>query len=179
MSRVGKEPIPVPSGVDISITGQNVKVKGGKGELELDLPGGITARQDGDEILVERPDEERENRAFHGLARSLVNNMIIGVSEGFKKELEIVGVGYRAAAKGKDGLTMSLGFSHPVEVQAPAGVEFDVPTPTQIIISGIDKQAVGQTAADIRALRKPEPYKGKGIKYVGEHIIRKAGKAAK
>ncbi len=179
MSRVGKEPIPVPSGVDISITGQNVKVKGGKGELELDLPGGITARQDGDEILVERPDEERENRAFHGLARSLVNNMIIGVSEGFKKELEIVGVGYRAAAKGKDGLTMSLGFSHPVEVQAPAGVEFDVPTPTQIIITGIDKQAVGQTAADIRALRKPEPYKGKGIKYVGEHIIRKAGKAAK
>lgn len=179
MSRVGKEPITVPSGVDVTISGQNVKVKGTKGELDLDLPGGITARQDGEDILVERPDEERENRAFHGLARTLINNMIIGVSEGFSKELEIVGVGYRAAPKGKDALTLSLGFSHPVEVKAPAGVEFDVPQPTQIIISGIDKQAVGQTAADIRSLRKPEPYKGKGIKYVGEHIIRKAGKAAK
>ncbi len=179
MSRIGKEPITVPSGVDVNVAGQHVKVKGSKGELELDLPGGITARQDGEEILVERPDETRENRAFHGLSRTLINNMIIGVSEGFKKELEIVGVGYRAAAKGKDGLTLSLGFSHPVEVKAPAGVEFEVPEPTRIFISGIDKQAVGQTAADIRSLRKPEPYKGKGIKYAGEHIIRKAGKAAK
>ncbi len=179
MSRVGKEPIVVPSGVDVAVSGQNVKVKGSKGELELDLPGGITVAQDGEVLQVERPDETRENRAFHGLARTLINNMIIGVSEGFKKELEIVGVGYRAAAKGNDALTLSLGFSHPVEVKAPAGVVFDVPQPTQIIISGIDKQAVGQTAADIRSLRKPEPYKGKGIKYVGEHIIRKAGKAAK
>lgn len=163
----------------MTISGQHVAVKGSKGQLDLDLPGGITIRQDGEKLQVERPDDERENRAFHGLSRTLVKNMIIGVTEGFKKELEIVGVGYRAAAKGKNALELSLGFSHPVAVTAPDGVEFEVPVPTQIIISGIDKQAVGQTAADIRSLRKPEPYKGKGIKYVGEHIIRKAGKAAK
>ncbi len=179
MSRIGKEPITVPSGVDVSISGQHVKIKGSKGELEMDLPGGITVSQDGDTLQVERPDEERENRAFHGLSRTLLANMIQGVTEGYQKELQIVGVGYRAKAKGKDGLELSLGFSHTVDVKAPEGVEFDVPEPTQIIVKGIDKQAVGQTAADIRSLRKPEPYKGKGIKYVDEHIIRKAGKAAK
>ncbi|MEE9417497.1 MAG: 50S ribosomal protein L6 [Acidimicrobiales bacterium] len=179
MSRIGKEPVTIPSGVDVTISGQHVVVKGSKGQLELDLPGGITIRQDGEKLVVERPDDERENRAFHGLSRTLVHNMVIGVTEGFKKELEIVGVGYRAAAKGKSALELSLGFSHTVSVSAPDGVEFEVPVPTQIIITGIDKQAVGQIAADIRSLRKPEPYKGKGIKYVGEHIIRKAGKAAK
>jgi len=179
MSRIGKTPIPIPSGVEIKISGQDVEVKGSKGTLSRTLPGEITARQEGDELLVERPDDERESKALHGLARSLVNNMVIGVTEGFRKELEIIGVGYRANAKGKNKLEMSLGFSHTIDVVAPEGVEFDVPQPTQISVIGIDKQAVGQVAADIRALRKPEPYKGKGVRYVGERVIRKAGKAAK
>ncbi len=179
MSRIGKAPIPVPSGVEVTIDGRRVAVKGPKGELDLEVPGEITVRRDGEEILVERPDDERQNRALHGLARSLVNNMVVGVSEGFSKELQIVGVGYRAAAKGSDGLELQLGFSHPVNVTAPAGITFDVPEPTRIIVSGTDKQVVGQVAADIRSYRKPEPYKGKGVRYLGEHVARKAGKAAK
>ena len=179
MSRVGSQPIPVPSGVDISINAAVVTVKGPKGELNINLPEGITARQEGEELVVERPDDERESKALHGLARSLVNNMITGVNEGFRKDLEIVGVGYRAAAKGNNALELQLGFSHSVNYQAPDGIEFEVPDQQKISISGIDKQVVGQVAAEIRSFRKPEPYKGKGIRYVGEHIIRKAGKAAK
>jgi len=178
MSRIGKAPIPVPSGVEVSINGRQVAVKGPKGALDLEVPGEITVRQDGEEILVERPDDERQNRALHGLTRSLVNNMVVGVSEGFSKELQIIGVGYRAAPKGSD-LELQLGFSHPVIVKAPDGIEFDVPEPTRIIVSGTNKQVVGQVAADIRSHRKPEPYKGKGVRYLGEHVPRKAGKAAK
>tara|TARA_B100001123_G_scaffold370959_2_gene433786 strand:- start:152 stop:691 length:540 start_codon:yes stop_codon:yes gene_type:complete len=179
MSRIGKAPITVPSGVEVQIQGRQVAVKGPKGELDIEVPVDITVRQDGDEILVERSDDERRNRALHGLTRSLVNNMVLGVSEGFSKELQIVGVGYRAAAKGSNALELQLGFSHPVNVEAPAGISFDVPEPTRIIVSGIDKQVVGQVAADIRSYRKPEPYKGKGVRYLGEHVARKAGKAAK
>ena len=179
MSRIGKAPIPVPSGVEVSISGRQVAVKGPKGALELEVPGEITVRQDGEEVLVERPDDERVNRAMHGLTRSLVNNMMVGVSEGFRKELQIVGVGYRCIAKGTDALELQLGFSHPVLVEAPDGISFEVPEPTRIIVSGPDKQVVGQVAADIRSHRKPEPYKGKGVRYLGEHVARKAGKAAK
>tara|TARA_Y100001970_G_scaffold291863_1_gene430729 strand:+ start:1767 stop:2306 length:540 start_codon:yes stop_codon:yes gene_type:complete len=179
MSRIGKEPISVPSDVQVSIEGRNVGVSGPKGSLDLDVPGEIEVRQEDDMILVERPNDDRKNKALHGLTRSLVNNMVIGVSEGFKKELEIVGVGYRAAEKGSNGLELQLGFSHPVEVKAPEGITFEVPEPTWIIVSGINKEVVGQVAADIRSYRKPEPYKGKGIRYAGEHVARKAGKAAK
>ena len=178
MSRIGKEPISVPSDVQVSIEGRSVGVTGPKGSLDLDLPGEINVRQEDGTVLVERPKDDRKNKALHGLTRSLINNMVIGVSEGFKKELEIVGVGYRAAKSG-DGLELQLGFSHPVKVKAPDGITFDVPEPTQIIVSGINKEVVGQVAADIRSYRKPEPYKGKGIRYVGEHVARKAGKAAK
>jgi large subunit ribosomal protein L6 len=179
MSRIGKAPITLPTGVEVTIVSRHVAVKGPKGSLDLDVPGEITVRQEGDEILVERPDDDRRNRALHGLTRSLVNNMVVGVSQGFKKELQIVGVGYRALAKGDNALELQLGFSHSINVKAPDGVSFEVPEPTHIVISGIDKQAVGQTAAEIRSLRKPEPYKGKGVRYVGEHVARKAGKAAK
>ena len=178
MSRIGKEPISVPSDVQVSIEGRSVGVTGPKGSLDLDLPGEINVRKEDDTVLVERPNDDRKNKALHGLTRSLINNMVIGVSEGFKKELEIVGVGYRAAKSG-DGLELQLGFSHPVKVKAPDGITFDVPEPTQIIVSGINKEIVGQVAADIRSYRKPEPYKGKGIRYAGEHVARKAGKAAK
>ena len=179
MSRIGKSPIPVPSGVDVTIAGSHITVKGPKGSLERDLPGAITVRQDGDTLLVERPDDERENRALHGLVRSLVNNMVVGVHEEFTKELEIIGVGYRAAASGTTKLDLALGFSHPVSVTAPDGISFEVPTPNRIIVRGIDKEAVGQAAANIRKIRKPEPYKGKGIRYEGEYVRKKAGKAAK
>ena len=179
MSRIGKAPITVPSGVEVQIQGRQVAVKGPKGELDIEVPVDITVRQDGEEILVERSDDERRNRALHGLTRSLVNNMVLGVSEGVSKDLQLVGVGYRAAAKGSNALELQLGFSHPVNVEAPAGITFDVPEPTRIIVSGIDKQVVGQVAADIRSYRKPEPYKGKGVRYLGEHVARKAGKAAK
>lgn len=179
MSRVGKTPVAVPSGVDVNVAGRQVTVKGPKGELSHEMPEQITVRQDGEQLLVERADDERQSKALHGLTRSLINNMVIGVNEGYRKELEIVGVGYRAQAKGKNKLELQLGFSHPVEFEAPDGVEFEVPQQTQILISGIDKQVVGQVAADIRALKKPEPYKGKGIKYSDERIIRKAGKTAK
>jgi large subunit ribosomal protein L6 len=154
-------------------------VKGSKGTLERDIPGEITIRQEGTELIVERPNDERQNRALHGLVRSLVNNMVIGVSTGFTKELEIIGVGYRATAKGDNALDLALGFSHPVSVVAPAGITFEVPAPTQILVKGTDKETVGQVAADIRAIRKPEPYKGKGVRYKGEYVARKAGKAGK
>ena len=179
MSRIGKAPITVPGGVDISITGQTIVVKGPKGELSRELSDLVSISADGDTLQVERIDDSREARAMHGLMRSLVANMVIGVTEGFRKELDIVGVGYRAAAKGSNGLELALGFSHPVNVTAPEGIEFVVPQPTRIEVHGIDKQLVGQVAADIRAWRKPEPYKGKGVRYVDEHVRRKAGKAGK
>jgi len=179
MSRVGRAPIPVPSGVEVTINGSNVSVKGPKGTLTRTIPDPITLRQEGEELLVERPNDEREARSRHGLVRALVNNMVVGVSAGFTRELEIVGVGYRATAAGPNKLDLALGFSHPVDFTAPDGVTFEVPSPTRVIISGIDKELVGQTAANIRKIRKPEPYKGKGIRYAGERIIRKAGKAAK
>jgi large subunit ribosomal protein L6 len=179
MSRVGKAPIVVPNGVTVTIDGRTVAVKGPKGSLEREIPGEITVRQDEGNLLVERPDDERQNRAFHGLTRALVNNMVVGVTEGYRKQLDIVGVGYRAAAKTPTTLELALGFSHPVVVNAPAGVTFEVPSPTRIEIVGIDKQMVGQVAANIRSIRKPEPYKGKGVRYAGEHVARKAGKAAK
>ena len=179
MSRIGKAPIPVPSGVDVTISDGHITVKGPKGALERDIPGTITVRQDGETLVVERPDDERENRAMHGLVRSLVNNMVVGVTQGFTRELEIVGVGYRAIARGPAAIELALGFSHPVNVEAPEGITFEVPAPNRIVVSGIDKESVGQVAADIRAWRKPEPYKGKGVRYAGEHVRRKAGKAGK
>jgi large subunit ribosomal protein L6 len=179
MSRIGKAPIPVPSGVDITLDGRVVRVKGPQGSLEREIPGEITVRQEDSTLLVERPNDERQNRALHGLTRSLVNNMVVGVTTGFSKELEIVGVGYRAAAPSPTRLDLALGFSHPVAVDAPAGISFECPLPTRIIVKGIDKELVGQVAANIRKIRKPEPYKGKGVRYAGEVVQRKAGKAAK
>ena len=179
MSRIGKKPITVPSGVDVTIDGKRVVVKGPRGELKLDIAGAITIDRDGEDLLVSRPDDARTNRALHGLTRTLVQNMVIGVSDGFVKELEIVGVGYRAAAPAPTRLELQLGFSHPVVVEAPAGITFEVPTPIRISVRGFDKQQVGQVAADIRKLRKPEPYKGKGVRYAGERVLRKAGKSAK
>jgi large subunit ribosomal protein L6 len=165
--------------VTVSIADRNITVKGPKGTLERAIPGVITVRQDDGQIVVERPDDERQNRAQHGLTRSLVNNMVVGVTQGFTKELEIVGVGYRATAQGNSAIELALGFSHPVRVQAPEGIEFEVPTPTRIAVRGIDKEAVGQVAANIRKIRKPEPYKGKGVRYLGERVQRKAGKTGK
>ena len=179
MSRIGKAPIPVPSGVTVTIADRHITVAGPKGSLDRDIPGVITIRQDDSELLVERPNDERQNRAQHGLTRSLVNNMVVGVTEGFVKELEIVGVGYRATAQGPNAIELALGFSHPVRVEAPAGIEFEVPQPTRISVKGIDKEAVGQVAANIRKIRKPEPYKGKGVRYAGERVQRKAGKTGK
>jgi large subunit ribosomal protein L6 len=179
MSRIGKKPIPVPSGVDVTINGSHVAVKGPKGELALDAPTDITIARDGDDIVVDRPDDERAHRALHGLTRSLVNNMVVGVSEGFSRDLEIVGVGYRALAQGPNKLELQVGFSHSVPVEAPEGITFEVPAPNRITVRGIDKQLVGQVAADIRKIRKPEPYKGKGIRYSDERVLRKAGKSAK
>ena len=179
MSRIGRSPINLPSGVEVSIAGSHVTVKGPKGTLERDLPPAITVREEGGQLLVERPDDERENRALHGLVRSLVNNMVVGVSEGFRKDLEIIGVGYRATAKGNRTLELALGYSHSITVDAPDGIIFEVPAPTQVGVVGIDKEAVGQVAANIRALRKPEPYKGKGVRYRDEYVARKAGKAGK
>ena len=179
MSRVGRSPIAVPSGVTVTVSGATVNVKGPQGTLERQLPEGITVAQEGDTLVVTRPDDERRHRALHGLSRSLVANMVSGVTEGFAKELEIVGVGYRAAARGPGSLELALGYSHPVQVDAPEGITFEVPVPTRIIVKGIDKEKVGQVAADIRKLRKPEPYKGKGVRYANERVLRKAGKAAK
>src|SRR3984957_18391287 len=179
MSRVGRAPIAVPGGVTVTVAGPLVTVAGPQGTLERPLPGAITVRQEEANLIVERPDDQRQNRALHGLTRSLVANMVTGVTAGFTKELEIVGVGYRAIAKGPESLELALGFSHPVIVNAPKGVSFEVPVPTRIIVKGIDKEKVGQVAADIRKIRKPEPYKGKGVRYAGERVLRKAGKAAK
>jgi large subunit ribosomal protein L6 len=179
MSRIGKSPIPVPSGVDITVTGNRITVKGPKGTLERALPGDVTIRREGDALVVDRPNDERQSRALHGLSRSLLNNMVVGVTNGFSKELEIIGVGYRATAAGPGTLDLALGFSHPVQVKAPEGVTFEVPAPNRISVKGIDKELVGQVAADIRAIRKPEPYKGKGVRYQGEYVARKAGKTGK
>jgi large subunit ribosomal protein L6 len=179
MSRIGKAPITVPAGVDVTVDGRRISVKGPKGTLERQIPGTITISQEGDTVTVERPNDENKVKAMHGLTRSLVNNMVIGVTDGFKKNLEIVGVGYRAEAQSPTALRLNLGFSHPVDVKAPDGITFEVPVQTQIIVSGIDKEVVGQVAADIRSIRKPEPYKGKGVRYAGERVLRKAGKAGK
>ena len=179
MSRIGKAPISVPGGVDIQISGQAVTVKGPKGQLSRELSDLVSISKDGDTLQVERIDDSREARAMHGLMRSLVANMVTGVTDGYRKELEIVGVGYRATAKGPGTLELALGFSHPVVVQAPDGVTFDVANATSLAVVGVDKEAVGQVAANIRALRKPEPYKGKGVKYKDERILRKAGKTGK
>ena len=179
MSRIGQQPITIPSGVDVTIDGARVTVKGPKGELEHTLVGGVSISRNDDVLNVERVDDTRSNRSLHGLQRSLIANMVTGVSDGFVKELEIVGVGYRAQAQGPEKIEIAVGYSHPVHVQAPAGVTFEVPQPTRIVVRGFDKQLVGQVAADIRKLRKPEPYKGKGIRYAGERVQRKAGKSAK
>src|SRR5579862_4051245 len=179
MSRIGRSPIPVPSGVTVDLAGDSVTVTGPQGSLARRVPTGISIDRDGDVLVVARVDDERRHRALHGLTRSLVANMVTGVTQGFAKELEIVGVGYRANAKGPDELELALGFSHPVHVRAPEGITFEVPAPTRIIVRGIDKERVGQVAADIRKIRKPEPYKGKGVRYLGEVVKRKAGKAGK
>jgi len=179
MSRIGQAPIAIPSGVDVTIEGRTVTVKGPKGELTRVVPATISVQKVDNELLVARPNDERDNRALHGLTRSLVNNMVVGVTDGFKKHLEIVGVGYRAEAQGPGGIRLALGFSHPVNVKAPDGITFEVPVATQIVVNGIDKEVVGQVAADIRSIRKPEPYKGKGVRYQGERVLRKAGKAGK
>jgi large subunit ribosomal protein L6 len=178
MSRIGKLPVQIPSGVEVTVAGRQVTVKGPQGTLSQAIPGAISVRQADGQLLVERPDDGRENRALHGLTRSLMANMVEGVTKGFRKELEIHGVGYRVQVQGKD-LVFSLGYSHPVPVQAPDGIAFEVPTPTRVIVKGIDKQRVGQVAAEIRGLRKPDPYKGKGVRYQGEAIRRKAGKTGK
>ena len=179
MSRIGKAPIAVPAGVDVTLDGRTISVKGPKGTLEREIPGTITITQDGDTLVCERPNEENKTKAMHGLTRSLVNNMVVGVTDGFKKELEIVGVGYRAEAQGPNALRLNLGFSHSIDVEAPEGISFEVPAQTQVIVTGIDKEVVGQVAANIRSLRKPEPSKGKGVRYAGERVQRKAGKAGK
>ena len=179
MSRIGKSPITVPAGVTVEATAGHVKVTGPQGSLERSVPEGISLTQEGDVLTVSRIDDSREHRSLHGLLRTLIANMVTGVTTGYTKELEIVGVGYRCAAKGPDSLELALGFSHPVFVDAPKGITFEVPAPTRIIVKGIDQEQVGQMAANIRKLRKPEPYKGKGVRYAGEHVLRKAGKAAK
>ncbi|GAB4280024.1 MAG: 50S ribosomal protein L6 [Coriobacteriia bacterium] len=177
MSRIGKEPIPVPSGVEVSVEGSTVRVKGPKGELVQTFDPAMSIRVEDGTVVVTRPSDEREHRSLHGLTRSLIANMVTGVSEGFEKVLEIQGVGYRAQAKGK-AIELALGLSHPVVVEPPEGITFEVPDATTIIVRGIDKQVVGQVAAEIRSKRPPEPYKGKGIRYRGEHVRRKVGKTA-
>jgi large subunit ribosomal protein L6 len=176
MSRIGRRPIAVPAGVDVQIDGNTVRVKGPKGELARTLHRDVIVRREDGEIRVERPSDQPEHRALHGLSRTLVANMVEGVTAGFKKTLEIVGVGYRAETK-PFGLTLALGYSHPIDYRAPAGIELRAVSPTVVEVSGTDKEVVGQVAAEIRSLRPPEPYKGKGIKYQGEVIRRKAGKA--
>lgn len=178
MSRIGQAPIPLPEGVEVRIEGSRVTVTGPRGTLARDLPDGISVEHADGELRVRRAGDERDLRALHGLTRSLLNNMVVGVTRGYEKRLEIQGVGYRATKQGND-LELQVGFSHPVRKPAPPGIEFEVPSPTRITVKGIDKELVGQTAAEIRAIRRPEPYKGKGIRYEGEQIRRKAGKAAK
>ena len=178
MSRIGKQPIVVPSGVDVTVDGSNVAVKGPRGELAQSFHPAMRIVMEDATLRVERPSDEREHRSLHGLTRSLIANMVEGVTNGYEKRLEIVGVGYRATLKGSD-LELALGFSHTVPIPAPPGIEFEVPAPNRIVVRGIDKQQVGEIAANIRKLRKPEPYKGKGIRYEGEYVRKKAGKAAK
>lgn len=178
MSRIGRKPIEIPKGVEVAIDGSNVSVKGPNGSLALRAHPDMAVRVSDGTILVERPTDQRQHRALHGLTRSLIANMVVGVTNGYAKTLEIVGVGYRAALKGQD-LEIALGFSHPVSIPAPEGITFEVPQPTRIVVKGADKQLVGKVAADIRGLRKPDPYKGKGIRYSGEYVRKKAGKAAK
>jgi large subunit ribosomal protein L6 len=177
MSRIGRKPIPLPSTVSVAISPTEVRVNGPRGELAESIHRDITVAQEGEELIVTRPTDRGEHRAMHGLYRSLVANMVEGVTEGYTKALEIQGVGYRAALKGRD-LELALGYSHPVSIKAPDGIEFEVPVPTRVIVKGIDKQLVGETAANIRKQRKPEPYKGKGIRYEGEYVARKVGKRA-
>jgi large subunit ribosomal protein L6 len=177
MSRIGKKPIPVPTSVSVSIEPDLVRVNGPKGELTERIPRDITVAQEGEELIVKRPTDRGEHRALHGLTRSLVANMVEGVTDGYVRTLEIHGVGYRAQLKGK-GIELSLGFSHPVSIPAPDGIEFEVPQPTRVIVKGISKQLVGEVAATIRKQRPPEPYKGKGIRYEGEYVARKVGKRA-
>jgi large subunit ribosomal protein L6 len=178
MSRIGLMPITVPAGVEVKINGSNVSVKGPKGSLDRTFPEIITIKQDANVITLERPNDTREAKSLHGLSRALLFNMVEGVSNGYSKKLVMVGVGYRAALKGKN-LEIQVGFSHPVVVEAPEGITFEVPSQTEIVVSGCDKEQVGQVAANIRAYRKPEPYKGKGIRYENEYVRRKLGKAAK
>jgi len=178
MSRIGKLPVPIAKGVDVKIDGQAVTVKGPKGELNRDFPNGITLRVDDGQVNVERANDEKQTRALHGLSRSLLANMVLGVSEGFTKTLELQGVGYRATQAGEK-VTLAVGFSHPVEFAAPAGIQLEVEGNNRVHVRGIDKELVGQVAANIRKVRKPEPYKGKGIRYLGERVRRKAGKAGK
>ncbi|HTB08283.1 MAG TPA: 50S ribosomal protein L6 [Acidimicrobiales bacterium] len=179
MSRIGRNPITVPSGVEVSVAGDVVTVKGPQATMSRTVPSGITLDQEGDTLVVSRESDETAQKALHGLTRTLVSNMVVGVTQGWSKELEIIGVGYRASAGAPGVLDLALGFSHPVRFTAPEGVTFEVPTPTRVIIKGPDKEIVGQVAANIRKLRKPEPYKGKGVRYLGERVARKAGKAAK
>ena len=178
MSRIGKNPVVVPANVTAEVNGQDVSVKGPKGELSVSIPAPITVELKDNEIVVNRPDDHRKNRSLHGLSRSLINNMVVDVTEGYTIKMEIFGVGYRVAKKGKD-LEFSLGYSHPVLIEAPEGITFDVDGTTKLSITGIDKQKVGQLAANIRRLRKDDPYKGKGIRYDGEQIRRKIGKTGK
>jgi len=178
MSRIGRMPVVIPGGVDVTINGREVVVKGPKGSLSLEVAAPIEVAQADGSVTVTRPSDEGEIRALHGLSRSLIANMVTGVTEGYRKTLEIVGVGYRVQAKGRD-LEFALGFSHPVPVSAPEGITFRVETPTRFVVEGIDKQQVGEVAANIRKLRKPDPYKGKGVRYQGEQIRRKVGKAGK
>jgi large subunit ribosomal protein L6 len=177
MSRIGRQPIPVPSGVELTVEPELVRVKGPKGELQERVSRDMQIEQADGQILVKRPSDRRDHRALHGLTRSLVANMVQGVTEGFEKRLEIQGVGYRAALRGKD-IELSVGYSHPVLIEAPSGIEFEVPQPTRVVVRGFSKQAVGEVAARIRKVRPPEPYKGKGIRYEGEYVARKVGKRA-
>jgi large subunit ribosomal protein L6 len=179
MSRIGKLPVAVPSGVDVAIDGPRVTVKGPKGTLSHTVAAPIVVEQGEGVLDVRRPDDERQSKALHGLTRTLVNNMVVGVTEGYEKKLEIVGVGYRVLSKGPTQLEFQLGYSHPITFNAPEGITFTVDGPTRLGVQGIDKQLVGEVAANIRKLRKPEPYKGKGVRYAGEHIRRKVGKAGK
>jgi large subunit ribosomal protein L6 len=177
MSRIGKLPVEIPSSVEVQLERGHVRVKGPKGQLEQTVSPDLILEREDSRLVVKRPTDRKDHRALHGLTRTLINNMVIGVTEGFEKRLEIQGVGYRAQMRG-NGLELALGYSHPVRVDAPEGIEFEVPLPTQVIVRGIDKQVVGETAARIRKSRPPEPYKGKGIRYAGEHVARKVGKRA-
>ncbi len=178
MSRIGRAPIAVPSGVQITIDGRRVSVRGPQGELSREVPSPMAVRQDDSQLVVERPTDSGPHRSLHGLTRTLVYNMVTGVTSGFRKELELQGVGYRASLQGQD-LQLSLGYSHPIRLTPPEGIRIEVPEPTRIVVSGRDKELVGQTAARIRSMRPPEPYKGKGVRYRGEQVRRKAGKSGK